>query len=177
MILEIITYIITVSLATVIPPFVAVPIELAAASRYGLAWSFIFTMMGNVLGAIVAYLLAKKFGWLIVRKLFKDKQVEKAKRIVNRYTFWHIVWSRMIFASISDVLSYICGLTEITLGKFVISTILADMPSTFLILAFGNKVDLNFMFTVWITVGILLISIIIMMKQLKKSMHLEKIEK
>lgn len=174
MIFKIIIYIITVSLATVIPPFVAVPLQLSVASRYGLVWSFIFTMTGNVLGAIVAYLLARKLGWPIIRKLFKDKQIKKAKNVVNRYTFWHIVWSRMIFAGISDVLSYVCGLTEITLGKFIISTIIADIPSTYLILAFGNRLDLNLVFTVWMTVGILLVSIILMMKQLIKSLHFEK---
>ncbi len=177
MIFEIITYIITVSLATIIPPFVAVPIELAAASRYGLAWSFIFTMAGNLLGAIVAFLLARKYGWPIIKKLFKEKQIKRAKHVVSHYTFGHIVWTRMIFASISDVLSFVCGLTEITLGKFIISTIIADIPSAYIILAFGNQIDLNFMFTVWLTVGILLISVMLMLRQLVKSMRLEKVRK
>ncbi|MBU0570101.1 VTT domain-containing protein [Patescibacteria group bacterium] len=177
MIFEIIIYIFTVSLATIIPTFIAVPIELAMVPRYSLPLTFIFTMIGNVLGAIVAYLIAKKFGWPIIEKLFSDKQIKKAKGIVNKYTFGHIVWSRMIFAGISDVLSFVCGLTEITLGKFIISTIIADIPSTFIILAFGNQLDLNFVFTAWITVGILLVSIILMTRQLMKSLRLEKFGK
>ena len=61
MLIEVISYIITTSLATIIPPFVAVPVQLVAPSRYGLFPAFVYTLIGNVLGALVTFLLARKY--------------------------------------------------------------------------------------------------------------------
>ena len=69
-ILEIMTYVTAVSLATIIPPFTAIPIELVAARRYGLWLALVFTIFGNLLGAVTAFLLARRFGWRLIRKLF-----------------------------------------------------------------------------------------------------------
>jgi len=77
MILEVIGYIITVSLATIIPPFTVVPLELVAPSRYGLFLAFVYTLLGNILGASVPFLLARRYGWGLMEKLFKEKEVEK----------------------------------------------------------------------------------------------------
>src|SRR3989344_3376094 len=112
--LEVLTYIVTVSLSTIIPPFVAVPIELAAPAKFGLPLSFLYTLSGNVLGAVVGFLIARRFGWIIIEKLFHEHHVAKAKNIARKYTFWRMTWTRMLLVSLFDVLSWGAGLTSIT---------------------------------------------------------------
>ena len=85
MFVEIIGYIITVSLATIIPPFTVIPLELVAPGRYGLLPAFIYTIIGNVFGALVAFLLARKYGWSLLEKLFKEyhkKSTEFRTRLI-----------------------------------------------------------------------------------------------
>lgn len=168
MIIEIISYIITVSLATIIPPFMAVPIELVAPSRYGLFPAFVYTLLGNVLGALVAFLLARKYGWNLLEKLFEEKDVEKARSVAKNYSFWRITWIRFVFSNFFDVLSYACGLTEISTGKFVLSSVISNIPIITVILVFGNRIDLNFTFIVWLSAGIFLVSVIILVDRIKK---------
>jgi len=168
MILEVIGYIITVSLATIIPPFTVVPLELVAPSRYGLFLAFVYTLLGNILGASVPFLLARRYGWGLMEKLFKEKEVEKAKEIAKNYSFWKITWIRMIFTPLFDVLSYACGLTRISTGKFIVSTIISNVPTITVILIFGNNINLSFTFIVWLSAGILLVSLIFLTRRLRR---------
>lgn len=175
MFVEIIGYIITVSLATIIPPFTVVPLELVAPGRYGLLPAFIYTIIGNVFGALVAFLLARKYGWSLLEKLFKEKDLEKARGVAKNYGFWKITWIRFVFASFFDVLSYACGLTKISTGKFMLSTIISNIPIIAIVLVFGNRINLDFAFIVWLSVGILLVSVVVLVKGLRrKSKKTEK---
>ncbi len=168
MIIGVISYIITTSLATIIPPFVAVPVQLVAPARFGLFPSFVYTLLGNVIGALVAFFLARKYGWNLIEKLFKEKDVEKAREFAKNYSFWRITWIRFVLSNFFDVLSYACGLTEISTGKFVLSSIISNIPIITVILVFGNRIDLNFTFMVWISVGIFLVSVIILVDRFRK---------
>jgi uncharacterized membrane protein YdjX (TVP38/TMEM64 family) len=170
-IIEIIGYIISVSLAHIIPPFVAVPLELVAAGRYGLIPAIVYTIAGNTLGAFVAFYIARVFGWPIIEFLFKENEVKRARGIAAKYTFWHMTWSRMVFASFYDVLSYISGLSSVSPGKFIISTVISTVPSVILIVGFGNQIDLNFAYTVWVTLGILVVSIFLILRKVWISQH------
>lgn len=168
MMIEIIGYIITVSLATIIPPFTVIPLELVAPSRFGLLPAFVYTIIGNALGATVAFMLAKKYGWSLLEKLFSKKDLKKARGIAKDYSFWKIVLARLAFASLFDVLSYVCGLTEIPLWKFVITTVIANIPVITIVLLLGNRLNLNFIFMIWFSVGIFLISVGILIRKLRK---------
>ena len=168
MLLEIVSYIVTVSLATIIPPFTAVPLELAAASRYGAALSYIYTVSGNVLGSLVAFWVGRRFGWKLINLLFDGKRIKKAKNISQKYTFWQITLSRMAFSSVWDVLSFACGLTKMTARQYILSSIISTLPSTAMIVLFGNRIDLNFAFTAWTSAGIFAIALYIMLKRFLK---------
>lgn len=169
MIVEVIFYILTVSLATIIPPFTVVPLELVAPSRFGLFPAFIFTIFGNALGATVAFILAKKYGWSLLEKLFSEKDIKKARGIAKDYSFWKIVLARLAFASLFDVLSYVCGLTEIPLWKFIITTVIANIPVITIVLLLGNRINLDFVFIVCLSAGILLVSVGILIRKLRKN--------
>lgn len=168
MILKISSYIITVSLATIFPPFTAVPVELSAPNYYGLYPALFFTIAGNLLGSITVFFISKKFGWKLLYKLFDDDKVHKAKKIVHTYSFWQITFTRMAFSGLWDVLSYAIGLTKLTLGKFVLSSLISTIPSTTLIIFFGNRVDVSSTITIWTSLGLFVIAMYIMIKRLLK---------
>ena len=137
--LEVMVYVITVSLSTIVPPFVAVPIELAAPAKFGLSLAFLYTLAGNILGAVVGFLIARKIGWIIIEKLFHEHHVINAKNIAKKYTFWKITWTRMLLVSLFDVLSWAAGLTTITVSRFMVSTLISNIPITLLVLFFWYK--------------------------------------
>jgi uncharacterized membrane protein YdjX (TVP38/TMEM64 family) len=163
--IEIISYIVTVSLATIIPPFTAVPLELTAAIHYGLVPAYIYTITGNVVGSMVAFWVGRRFGWRLVNRLFDEKKVKKAREISQRYTFWQITISRMLLASIWDVLSFVCGLTKMTPKSYFVSSLISTLPSTAVIVLFGDSIDINFAFTVWLSLGIFVMAMYIVLKK------------
>jgi len=157
-VLEILTYIFTVSLSIIVPPFVAIPIELAAPSKFGLPLAFIYTLLGNLFGAIIGFSIARRYGWIVIEKLFHEHHVTKAKNIAKKYTFWKLTWTRMLLVSIFDVLSWSAGLTTITIGSFILSTIISNIPIITVILLFGNSINVNYAMMGSISVGILIAS-------------------
>ncbi len=166
MFFKIISYVLTVSFATIFPPFTAVPLELSAANTFSAPLALILTISGNVLGSIAVFFISKRFGWKLVYKLFDDDKVDKAKKMLHNYSFWQITFARMAFANLWDVVSYVIGLTKISLGKFILSSIVSTLPSTTLIILFGNSVNISYIYTVWISVGLFVIAIYIMAKRL-----------
>ena len=159
--LEILTYIFTVSLSIAVPPFVAIPIELAAPSKFGLPSAFIFTLLGNVVGATIGFLIARKYGWIVIERLFHEHHVTKARNIAKKYTFWKLTWTRMLLVSIFDVLSWAAGLTSITIGRFILSTIISNIPIITVVLLFGNSINVSYAMMGWMSVGILVVSVYI----------------
>ena len=159
--LEILTYIFTVSLSIAVPPFVAIPIELAAPSKFGLPPAFIFTLLGNVVGATTGFLIARKYGWIVIERLFHEHHVSKARNIAKKYTFWKLTWTRMLLVSIFDVLSWAAGLTSITIGRFILSTIISNIPIITVVLLFGNSINVSYAMMGWMSVGILVVSVYI----------------
>lgn len=165
MVVNIISYILTVSFATIFPPFTAVPIELSAPAVFGVWPALLFTISGNVLGSIAVFFISKRFGWKLVYKLFDDDKVDKAKKMIHKYSFWHITFARMAFANFWDVVSYAIGLTKLSLGKFILSSFISTIPSTTLIILFGNSVDISYVYTVWASVGLFAIALYIVIKR------------
>jgi len=95
-------------------------------------------------------------GWNLIEKIFREKDVQKVREIIKNYGFWKITWIRAIFVSFFDILSYACGLTEMSTEKFILSTIISNIPIIALVLVFGSKVNLNFVFMIWVSLGILI---------------------
>ncbi|OGM04094.1 hypothetical protein A2715_04845 [Candidatus Woesebacteria bacterium RIFCSPHIGHO2_01_FULL_39_32] len=165
--LEVLTYIFVVSLSTAIPPFVAVPLELAAPSKFGLPLAFIYTLFGNIVGATAGFLIARKYGWVVIERVFHEHHVTRAKSIAKKYTFWKMTWTRMFLVSLFDVLSWAAGLTTISLGRFILSTVISNIPVVTVILVFGNSINISYAMMGWMSVGVLIISVYVLYKALR----------
>ena len=165
--LEILSYIFFVSLSITVPPFVAIPIELAAPAKFGLPLAFIYTLLGNIAGAIIGFSIARKYGWIVIEKLFHEHHVTKARDIVRKYTFWKITWTRMLLVSLYDVFSWAAGLTTITTERFILSTIISNIPIVTIVLLFGNSINISYAMMVWMSIGILIVSIYIIVIALR----------
>mgnify|MGYP001576375059 FL=1 len=170
---EVVSYIFVVILSTAIPPFVAVPLELAAPSKFGLPLAFIYTLFGNIIGAVIGFLIARKYGWVVIERLFHEHHVAKAKKIAEKYTFWKITWTRMLLVSLFDVLSWAAGLTAISLPMFMVSTLISNIPIVVIILLFGNSINISYALMGWMSVGILIVSIYLGYMSLKSKSKAE----
>lgn len=112
-------------LAIVWPPIPGGLLTLGSIPIIGWKHAFLADALGGLLGASVAYFLGKRYGYPFLRKLFDEKAIEKIKKVKikkGRETEAVIVY-RLIFGTVSEVISYGSGLIGIKFPNFLIGTL------------------------------------------------------
>lgn len=111
------------------PPLPGVIPILAAIPVIGWLNAFWVDLIGGVIGAMMAFYLARKFGDKVVKKLFGPhlvKQIKKFKFKPNR-EIEAIVLLKIFGAGIGEFISYGAGLTKINLRNFLIGHLIANV--------------------------------------------------
>jgi len=152
-----IIYIGIIIIAIIISPVPSSPLIIFAGTIFGMMWGILWTMIGATLGAIIAFYIARIFGRPFVIRLVPEK---KLSAIEERFPEHHIAWgiflSRLLPLPFFDAVSYVAGLTTISIKSFIIATVFGLMPLVFIFTYFGDIFSDNF-----IGVSILIIIVII----------------
>ncbi|KKP54315.1 MAG: hypothetical protein UR46_C0025G0005 [Parcubacteria group bacterium GW2011_GWA1_33_6] len=165
------TYVLILVIATVIAPVNAMPLLSIASNLWGWVFAAILSIIGWTLGAVVAFLLARKYGMPLVKKfapLAKVKQI--ADRIPKHHIFWSIVFLRMAIPV--DILSYILGLfSRIKFRTYFFATLIGISPFAFVFAFLGSlpfyyQIIVLFFALLFILIGLL---IALRFKKKKKS--------
>ena len=106
------------------------PIEIASGYAFGWFWGAVFCLIGILLGQMIVFLFAKKFGMDFV-EIFVSK--EKLKKMTflkdNEKIYMSIFFIFLIPGTPKDVLSYVAGITSIKLVPFLLISGVARIPS------------------------------------------------
>lgn len=106
------------------------PFEIAAGYAFGWIWGAVLCLIGTVIGQIVVFLFAQRFGIDFV-EIFVSK--EKLKKLNffknNKKLYMTIFFIFLIPGTPKDVLSYVAGITSIKLVPFLIISSIARVPS------------------------------------------------
>ena len=106
------------------------PVELAAGALYGGLGGLVFCLGGCVLGSAAAFLLARRFGQPLLRRIFQEKTLARFaflrdSRKLETVTFLLF----LIPGTPKDMLTYLAGTTDIPLARFLILATFARIPS------------------------------------------------
>jgi len=112
-----------------IPPFV---LYVAGGILFGAFWGGTITLFGNVLGAVIAFFIARKYGRrLVIKKV--DKRLRKHfDKFSQKYGGWALFLLRLNPFTTSDIFSYLAGLTKMKLRALIISTALGLIPLVYI---------------------------------------------
>lgn len=126
-------------LAIVIAPLPGQPVAFMsmAVMPWWQAWAANF--IGADLGAIVAFLIARKFREPVAARFTGLHDLHKFEAALSgRTRFWGFLGLRFVAAGALDFFSYAAGLTKISFKVFVLATVLADIPITLAFFYFGG---------------------------------------
>ena len=146
------------AVAIVISPIPSFPIAVAAGSLYGGFLGGVYSLLGAEIGAVTAFMIARKLGRAYVEKRFKNEIILIDKCYENSLPFIIFV-TRLVPAFQFDVISYAAGLTNIKLWKFALATFLGMMPVTFLITFSGESFSGG---NVWFSIVLSVIIVLLM---------------
>lgn len=93
---------------------------------FGPWWGFVYNYVGIVLGSIIAFLIARKYGMPLINKMFKKELVDKYIGWLNKGKKFEAFFALAIFLPVApdDFLCYFAGVTNISVKKFVAIIIL-----------------------------------------------------
>ena len=121
----------------VLAPGITLPLIPVAARAWGPMPAAILTTVGWTAGSLVAFLIARRWGYPLVRKITSIERVKRLRRYLPEDLFWSVVLLRMVMPM--DVISYVLGLfTNMKWSRYVAATAMGVAPSAF-VLAFLGK--------------------------------------
>lgn len=107
---------------------------------YGLVGGIILTSIGSLLGGIIAFLISRKLGRDVVKKLIKKDLVlfNKDNKLGGILL---ILMLRLIPLFPFKVVSYSAGLSDIRLRDFSIATVIGSLPGIIVYTNLGDKTN------------------------------------
>lgn len=113
----------------IFPALPAGVISFAAVPIFGWFHTYIYTLLGILIGTSLAFFLARTFRERLVQKFMTLKKIHKLEsEISKKKQFFAIVALRLFTVPVMDFSSYIAGLTKISYKKFILATLLASLP-------------------------------------------------
>jgi len=131
-------YVLIIIIETVLAPLPAIVIYSAGSIAFGPIMGGILTLFGNIIGASIGYIIAKRYGGFYFEKLIGEKKLSQFHRYSERYGGFVLFILRLNPITSSDIFNYIAGFIEISYKKFILATALGLMPTIFIISYFGE---------------------------------------
>lgn len=92
--------------------------------------------VGNILGALVAYFLARFLGEGFVKRLFGKRLFLKGEALFNRYGFWAV-----LIGEPYKLVCWLAGLFQMPLLSFLLASLLARALRIGLFMLFGDFLE------------------------------------
>lgn len=107
--------------------------HVSAGFIYGMPLGFILAYVGEMIGALIAFSLAKFFGADIVKKFVPEDKILKTKELIDsaKGTFGILILCLIPFIP-KDILIYVAGITPVSPARFLIVFLLCRIPDIFI---------------------------------------------
>lgn len=151
--------IVLVLLEVIIAPVPGGLLPVATGFVFGPYLGTVYTWLGNVVGSIVVFSLARYFGKPLVEKIADPKKVDFYHDFISKKSY--ILWILYIIPLFPvDILGLVLGLTKIKFKKFSLVISICFIPNMIILNILGYKlVDIDFtnfsMITFYLTIIII----------------------
>jgi uncharacterized membrane protein YdjX (TVP38/TMEM64 family) len=134
-------------------PGATLPLIPVVARTWGRIPAALATMAGWTAGSLLAFLIARRWGAPVVRKLAPMERVKRLRNCIPKNLFWSIVLLRTFLPM--DVISYVLGLfSDMSWPAYATATALGLAPSAFLLVYLGRTPHAFSIIAVIVTAGV-----------------------
>ncbi|GAI87068.1 unnamed protein product [marine sediment metagenome] len=159
--LAVVAFILIVVLEVVIAPIPPLVLYVVGGIIFGTFLGGTITLFGNVLGAVIAFLIARKFGRNLVERKISKRLRGSFDKFTKKYGGWALFLIRLNPFTTSDLFSYLAGLTKMRLRTLIISTTFGLIPLVYIQTYLGDVFirDNPFLFFLFIIVSIIYLAL------------------
>lgn len=136
-------YILLKAAAYVFAPLSSGPVQLAAGLLFGVVPGTIYTVIGEVLGGTLSFLIARHLGRPAVRRFAGEAGLARIDEFVGQLGGWRaLVYARLFLFAIYDFISYAAGFARsITLRQYLLVSIICGTPPSFIFVYAGGLLE------------------------------------
>ena len=167
------------TLSNIFPVIPAGMIAFSTIPILGWFTAFACNMTGIILGASIAFFLARIYREPLVERFASLNNIHKLeKQVSGRKQFLALLAFRFFTVPVVDISSYVVGLTKINYLKFLLATIIASLP-TFVTFYFGSEIYRKiFGKHIFLGIAVILIlgSIYFIIKRYKTKLKIENLK-
>lgn len=98
----------------------------------------VFAGLGSIIGAVIAFYIARWGGKPVVKKLLGEDWIENVDKWVNENGAKAILVTRLIPIIPFDLISYISGVTSLGFRKYFLATVVGAFPRVLMLALLGN---------------------------------------
>ncbi|MFC1648820.1 TVP38/TMEM64 family protein [Nanoarchaeota archaeon] len=148
-------FVFMVILEVVAAPIPALLLYAAGGIVFGPLWGGTLALIGNTIGAIIAYYIARFLGKDYFEKHTRRRALKTFNTFAERFGVYTLFLLRLNPFTSSDIFSYIAGLSKMSLRSMVIGTTLGLAPLTYANAYFGHTlVQSPWMFTALVIISV-----------------------
>lgn len=129
--------IISIALEVIVAPIPGFIPALTSGFVFGHFFGALYVFAGNVLGTLVLFFLTRKYGKLLVNKLFKEKKLKKYENAIERHENWLLAFY-FIPVMPFDIITAAFGLSAVRVKKFVLVIIFGYLFYSIILAFFGD---------------------------------------
>jgi uncharacterized membrane protein YdjX (TVP38/TMEM64 family) len=137
-------YLILAKIIGAIILFPGAPLTLLAGATLGIFWGTIISIIGNTLGAIAAFLVARYcLRNYVTKKIYnKYPKIEKYEGKFFKNGFMTVIFLRLIPLFPFNALNYILGVSRVSFKDYALGTFFGIIPGTLAFVYFGESLSM-----------------------------------
>lgn len=136
-------FILLLAVAVLVPPVPDLLIVAGAGITFGPLLGTAYVLTGELLGAVVSFWIARRFGRLAFRRLLGSRRFgQLSRRAAN--LGWPVLFTLRLLPGVNfSMLSYAAGLTKMSLVGFASATLLGSLPQVVAVTTSGHTLALG----------------------------------
>jgi uncharacterized membrane protein YdjX (TVP38/TMEM64 family) len=137
---SVIAFIVLQALQVVFAPIPGEVTGFVGGLLFGMLWGTVLSTIGLTIGAILAFWIARFFGYDFVRKVVRNEYIDKFDYFVTHRGLYIAFILFVIPGFPKDSLCYLLGLTHMRYREIILMNLIGRLPGTFILCMQGNAV-------------------------------------
>ena len=125
------------ALQIVFAPIPGYVVQVAAGFLYGPFWGGVYGSLGLMVGATLAFWLARMFGRPLAERLVGSDRLDQWETVTHSTST--AIWFILLLGPTGDVPYFLAGLSSVSFLKILVITFVLRVPAVFLAAAAGGR--------------------------------------
>lgn len=144
-----------------VPVVPATIFQVAGGWAFGKWLGFVYTMLGDALGATLAFWIARRWGERVLERWLSPSSLAQVRRLAGRMSWRTVMVLRLLPGPAYTMVSLAAGISPLRFGPYLLGSVIGVAPWIALLVLAGDLGRSNPLIGVGIIVGIVVLAAVI----------------